>query len=276
VNVLPELPEITIIAKQMSKEIRGKRIADIESLQPKNLNIPFVEFLGKSKGKIVANVSSKGKWLFIKLEPAYYMLINLGMGAEILYFNPDQKLPEKYQFKLTFSDKTSFTIHFWWFGYIHLVLENALNKHKMTAQLGISPIDAKFTLQCFNELLANKKVGIKNFLLNQKNIAGIGNVYVQDILFKSRLHPNRKISTLSKKEIGNLYNAIIDVLNHSISLGGLAYERDFYGQRGRLTINKFLVGYKTGKPCPECNTPIKKIRTGGTHSYICPKCQLLR
>jgi formamidopyrimidine-DNA glycosylase len=134
----------------------------------------------------------------------------------------------------------------------------------------------KFTLGLFKKLLVSKKMGIKSFLLNQKNIAGIGNVYVQDILFKAKLHPNRKVSTLSEKEIGDLYDAILGVLKCSIQSCGLAYEKDFYGREGKFTINEFLVGYKTGKPCPVCTTPAEKIRTGSTHSYICPKCQPLK
>jgi len=273
---MPELPEITVISRQMNKEIRGKRILDIEAKQPKNLNMPVAKFVKTAKGKTVKAVASKGKWIFIKLEPAYYMLINRGMNADLLYFTPNQKPPEKYQFKLTFSDKTGFTIQFQWFGYIHLVPEKELTKHKLTGRLGISPTNAKFTLAHFKKLLANRKARIKNFLINQKNIAGIGNVYVQDILFKAKLHPNRKISTLSEKEINNLYNAIQTILNRSIRLGGLTYEKDFYGQKGRLAINEFLVGYKTGKPCPTCKTPIIKMKTGSTSSYICPKCQPLK
>jgi formamidopyrimidine-DNA glycosylase len=229
-----------------------------------------------AKGKTVKTVTSKGKWIFIKLDPAYYMLINRGMNADLLHFTPNQKLPPKYQFKLTFSDKTGFTIQFQWFGYIHLIPRKELTKHKLTGTLGISPTNAKFTLEHFQKLLANRKARIKNFLINQRNVAGIGNVYIQDILFKAKLHPNRKISTLSEKEITNLYNAIQTTLNHSIKLGGLAYEKDFYGQKGKLTINEFLVGYKTGKPCPTCKTPIIKIKTGSTSSYICPKCQPLK
>jgi len=270
---MPELPEITVIARQMNKEISGRRIADIEAKQPKNLNMPVQEFVKTAKGKTVNSVSSKGKWIFIKLDSACYMLINLGMNADLLYFTANQKPPEKYQFKLTFTDKTGFTIQFQWFGYIHLVPEKDLNKHKLTAQLGISPIHEEFTLEYFKKLLASKKAGIKTFLLDQKNIAGIGNVYIQDILFEAKLHPSRKISTLSEKEITSLYKAIQNILNRSIQLGGLAYEKDFYGQKGKLTINEFLVGYKTEKPCPTCNTPIEKIKTGSTSSYVCPKCQ---
>lgn len=273
---MPELPEITVIARQMDDEMEGKRIAEIEVKQPKNLNIRVSDFMRTADGKLIDNVSSRGKWLFLKLNPAYFMLINLGMGAELLHFSPTQKLPEKYHFKLTFADKTGFTARFWWFGYIHLIAENDLSNHKLTAQLGKSATDGTFTLKYFKELLANKKTGIKSFLLDQKNVAGIGNVYVQDILFKAKLHPNRKISTLSGKEIIALYNAIQEVLHHSIELGGLAYERDFYGQRGKFTADHFLVGYKEGKPCPECGTAIEKIKTGSTSSYICPKCQALK
>jgi formamidopyrimidine-DNA glycosylase len=275
VKHIPELPEITIIAKQMNKEITGKKIADIEVKQPKNLNMPVPAFAKIVKGKTVIGVSSHGKWLFIKLSSNYFMLVNLGMGAELLYFAKAQKLPEKYHFKLAFSDGTGFTAHFWWFGYIHLAKENELPKHKMTAQLGKPATDKTFTLAYFRELLAGKKTGIKTFLLDQKNLAGIGNVYAQDILFKAKLHPNRKISTLSEKETTNLYHAVRDVLNHSIKLKGLAYERDFYGQKGKFAIDNFLVGYKTGKPCPECGTAIEKIKTGSTSSYICSKCQTL-
>jgi formamidopyrimidine-DNA glycosylase len=273
---MPELPEIAVVARQMSKEISGKRIAEAEIKQPKNLNMPVEEFARIVKGKTVSNVSSRGKWILIKLDKQYYMLINRGMNADVLFFTSEQKLPQKYQFKLTFADGTGFTIQFQWFGYIHLVAENSLSKHKLTAQLGISPLDREFTLEGFRNLLGNKKGRIKSFLVDQKNVAGIGNVYVQDILFKAKLHPNRKISTLSEKEITNLHKAILDVLNQSIKLGGLAYEKDFYGRQGKLTINKFLVGYKTGKPCPNCKTPIQKIRTGSTSSYICPKCQALK
>jgi formamidopyrimidine-DNA glycosylase len=273
---MPELPEITVISRQMNKEIRGKRILDIEAKQPKNLNMPVAQFSKTAKSKVVTNVSSKGKWIFIKLDSAYYMLINRGMNADLLYFTPNQKPPEKYQFKLTFSDKTGFTIQFQWFGYIHLMPEKELTKHKLTGRLGITPTDKKFTPERFEKLLANRKARVKNFLLNQKNIAGIGNVYIQDILFEAKLHPNQEISTLSEKEIANLYKAIQTTLNRSIQLGGLAYEKDFYGQKGKFTANEFLVGYKTGKPCPTCKTPIIKIKTGSTSSYICPKCQQLK
>jgi formamidopyrimidine-DNA glycosylase len=273
VNVMPEMPEITVLARQMNKEVKGKQVANIESIQPKNLNAPVTSCTKIIKGKTVANVSSRGKWIFIKLDPAYYLLINLGMNGDLLYFTPAKKLPEKYHFKLDFTDKTGFTAGFQWFGYIHLVAEKDLDKHKLTARLGINPTDKNFTLEHFKQILAKKKTGVKNFLLDQKNVAGIGNVYIQDTLFRARLHPNRKTNTLTEKEAEALHKAIKDTLNHAIKLGGLAYEKNFYGKHGKFTADSFLVGYKTGKPCPQCGTTIQKIRTGTTASYICPKCQ---
>ncbi|HVP40602.1 MAG TPA: DNA-formamidopyrimidine glycosylase family protein [Candidatus Krumholzibacteriaceae bacterium] len=270
---MPELPEITVLARQMNKELQGKQVANSESEQPKNLNMPVANFAKTIKGKTITNVSSKGKWIFTKLDPDYYLLINLGMNGDVLYFAADKKPPEKYHFKLTFTDKTGFTVAFQWIGLVHLVAEKDLDKHKLTAKLGIQPTDKNFTLNHFRRLLANRKTIVKNFLLDQKNIAGIGNVYIQDTLFRARLHPNRKINTLTPQEIEALYHAIKDTLNHAIKLGGLVYEKDFYGKHGRFTADSFLVGYKTGKPCPNCKTPIQKIRTGTTASYICPKDQ---
>jgi len=270
---MPELPEITVLAREMNRELKGKQVAKIESKQPKNLNMPPDEFARKIKGKTITNAQVRGKWVFIKLEPDYYLLLNLGMNGDLLYSSPKQAPPEKYHFKLAFTDKTGFTLAFQWFGHIHLVAEKDFAKHKLTARLGINPTDKQFTLKHFKQLPAKKKTGVKNFLLDQKNVAGIGNVYVQDTLFRARLLPSRKINTLTEKEIEALYKAIKGTLNHAIRLGGLAYEKDFYGKHGRFTADSFQVGYKTGKPCPECGTTIQKIRTGTTASYICPKCQ---
>jgi formamidopyrimidine-DNA glycosylase len=154
-----------------------------------------------------------------------------------------------------------------------LVDAEELTTHKMTGDLGLSPLDDGFTLPYFREILRGRRAQVKSFLLNQRRVAGIGNVYVQDILFKARLHPKRTIDTLTEVDIEALYHSIRDVLTRSVAMGGLAYERDFYGNKGGFSIDQFLVGYKTGQPCPTCSTPIEKIRTGSTASYICPRCQ---
>lgn len=272
---MPELPEIVVKARQMNKKLRGKRVASAESRQPKNLNISVSQFVKAIQGKAVSSVFARGKWLVVKLEPGYRLLINLGMNGDVLYFDDNREPPDRYQFRLVFDDGSGFTIAFQWIGLVHLVSEAEMSNHKMTASLGMSPFDQGFTPESFRQLLQGRKGRVKSFLLDQKNIAGIGNVYVQDILFKAKLHPNRTIPSLGGKEVESLYRSIRNVLETSINLGGLVYEKDFYGRLGRLTGAKFMVGYKTGKPCPKCGTIIQKIRTGTTSSYICPKCQAM-
>jgi len=109
--------------------------------------------------------------------------------------------------------------------------------------------------------------------MDQKNVSGIGNMYMHDILFKARLHPQKKISDMDGEEIKLLYNSIKDILNLSQEKGAFAYESDFFGQKGGYTMDYFLVGYRENQPCPVCGETIISIKTGSTTSYICPACQ---
>ena len=270
-----EFPELTVLGRQMTKEMVGKRISEVEIANPKCLNIPFEQFQKNVVGKAIKSVESKGKWLFIKLDSDHVLLFSPGMGADVIHFKPNDKLPEKYQIKFTLDDKTGFTIRVWWFCYLHLMHANRLGQHKLTAKLGITPLDKKFTLDYFKHLLNKKRGNIKTFLLDQKNIAGIGNVYIQDILFNAKVHPKRLISSLTDTEIEALYKSIKSALDESIELGGLAYEKDFYGNKGRYGAEQFKIAYKPGKPCPTCQTTIQKIKTGSTSSFVCPNCQPL-
>ena len=143
----------------------------------------------------------------------------------------------------------------------------------MTAKLGPDALD--LSLDEFRALLRGRRGGIKAFLLNQARIAGIGNVYIQDPLFKARVHPLRKIDSLSDDEVEALWRAMRETLQESVDLGGSAWEMDLYGQKGRWATSYFLVAYREGKPCPECGTPVEKIKTGSTSGFICPQCQPL-
>ena len=144
----------------------------------------------------------------------------------------------------------------------------------MSAKLGPNAIDV--TLAEFRELLSKRKGAIKSLLLNQERIAGIGNAYVHDILFFARLHPLRTIDTLSDDEVEALWDGIQKGLKPALKKGGAFYERNLYGKRGGFKMKDIIVGYREGKPCPACGEKIVKIKTGGTSSFICPKCQPLK
>lgn len=269
-----ELPETIVLSRQMEKELVGKRISGIEVSNHKCLNIPFEKFQKAVVGKRISSVKAKGKWLFISLD-THVLLFNPGMGADVLYFTSDADLPEKYRIKIGCEDGTVIVFRVWWFCYLHLVPVENLEDHTMTATLGMTPLDESFTPEYFTQLLNKKKGGIKSFLLNQKNVAGIGNFYIHDILFDAGIHPLRKIPSLTHTEIEALYHSMRLLLTKSVELDGSRYEKDFYGNHGGFDAKKhFKVGYNSGQ-CPVCCTKIQKIKTGSTSSYVCPKCQPL-
>lgn len=268
---MPELPEIYNLAMQMNRELQGKTISSIEVKQEKCLNMTGNEFEALVAGRKVGRIKSKGKWIFAAIGQDTTVLLNLGMGGDVLYHKPGADTVDKYKLRFSFTDSSSLSINFWWFGYVHLVKNTELKDHKMTSTLGISPVDPEFTFEHFTMLMKGRKGAVKSLLLDQKAIAGIGNVYVQDILFAAHLHPERKISRLTDTDIECLYKAIVEKLHNAAAQGGLKFEKDLYGNGGG--IENFSVGYREGQPCPACNTTIEKIKTGSTASYICPKCQ---
>jgi formamidopyrimidine-DNA glycosylase len=270
---MPELPEVANLAQQMNQELRGRRVTEVDVVQPKCLNVSPEEFGQLLLHTRVNRVTSRGKWIFVEVEPEVTYLLNLGMGGEALFHREGEPLPGNRQSAILFEDRSAFSQHFWWFGYVHAVKTADLASHAMTSSLGLDPLDdSEFTRETFEKMLeVKKRTTIKTVLLDQKNIAGIGNVYIQDILFAAGLHPLRKTADVTLYERTALYDAIRSQLRHALDLGGLAYEKDLYNQPGRF--KDFFVGYREGKPCPVCGTLIQKIRTGSTASFICPHCQ---
>jgi formamidopyrimidine-DNA glycosylase len=268
---MPELPEITVRAREMKKELVNKTIANIEVLQPKCLNVPEEVFIEALTGAQIRDVTHRGKWLFVETSQGW-LLMGLGMGGELLLVTRNT-LPEKYRLIFDFANGTCLVVNFWWFGYAHYVPKDELESHKMTAKLGPNALD--LTIDDLRALLKGRRGGIKSFLLNQARIAGIGNFYIHDILFRAKLHPLRKINTLTDDDISALFQAIRQGLQPSVDKGGAWYELNLYGDRGGFLKEDLLIGYTEDEPCLTCGTPIEKIKTGSTSSFICPHCQPL-
>lgn len=270
---MAELPEIAKLAGQMRDTLRGKTIQTITLLQEKCANIAPNEFQKRTTGARIDNTRNKGKWIITTLDNGENILLSLGMGADILFFDNERNEPDKYQIKVLFSDGSGYTARFWWFGKFLLVSDGELALEPNTKDIAIDPFDEKFTLDYFSSLMKGKNTQIKGFLMNQKNVGGIGNMYMHDILFKARLHPQKKISAMSEDEIKLLYNSITELLSLSREKGTFAHESDLFGQKGGFGMEYFLVGYKETQPCPVCGETIVSIKTGSTSSFICPVCQ---
>jgi formamidopyrimidine-DNA glycosylase len=266
---MPELPEIANLSQQLNQRLAGKTIAAIEVLQPKCLNLPGEAFQAALIGATLESAAYRGKWILIHSDRGW-LLFNLGMGGELLLVTPES-LPEKRRIIFTFTDDTCLSVNFWWFGSAHYVPEGELEKHPQIGKLGPNALDLDAAR--LRQLLQGQRGTLKTFLLDQARIAGIGNFYVQDILFLARLHPLRKIPTLSEAEIESLFTAIQQGLRPSLEKGGAFYEKDTYNNPGGFVFDDVLIGYRENQPCPVCQTPIVKIKTGGTSSFVCPDCQ---
>lgn len=268
---MPELPEIFCRAREMTTHLSGRTISDIHVEQPKCLNVPVDRFLAALVGAKIGSTSYHGKWLQTETSQGH-LLINLGMGGELLLVDVDT-MPEKWRLRFDLEDGMVFAVNFWWFGSTHYVAPGNLSMHAMTAKLGPNALDV--LLDEFGDLLKGRRGRIKSFLLDQTKLAGIGNAYVHDILFRAKLHPLRAIPTMTEADIRRLHQSIHDEFERSIAKGAAQYELSLLGERGGFGSEDLLVGYREGKPCPICKTAIEKLKTGSTTSYVCPKCQTL-
>lgn len=266
---MPELPEVTNLASQINMHLAGKIISGVEVIQPKTLNLPVDAFAAAIVGARIERACNRGKWIVVDTSRGW-LLLNLGMGGEIL-LTTRANLPEKRRVIIDFEDGDCLSINFWWFGYVHYAAPGALEQHEMVGKLGPNALD--LTAEDLRDLLRGRRGNIKSFLLDQSRIAGIGNSYIHDILFMAGLHPLRKIESLSGADIDRLHQAIQDGLRLSLAKGGAAYEVDLFGKKGGFQVEDIQVGYREGQPCPRCSTPIEKIKTGSTSSFICPSCQ---
>jgi formamidopyrimidine-DNA glycosylase len=266
---MPEIPEIASRAREMNEALSGKTITNIEVKQPKCLNLPVDEFSSRLTGARIGSVGYHGKWLQVQTDRGW-ILINLGMGGEILLVDRSH-LPEKYRLIVDFADSSCLAVNFWWFGYFHFAELDQLQSHAMTAKLGPNVLDLSETE--FIDLLKRQKGKVKAVLLAQTTVAGIGNAYIHDILFLARLNPLRPIASLTDVEYHQLYEGIRAGLFPSLEKHGAFYETDLFGHKGGFLMEDVLIGYREGQPCPVCKTPIQKIKTGGTSSFICPTCQ---
>lgn len=270
---MAELPEIMILSRQMNDELKAKKFESVDVIQEKCINMETDDFKKQIRGKSIEKVYNKGKWIFFKLSEGYNLLLNLGMGADILHYS-EGKFGDEYQCRFNLSDNSGFTCKFWWFGHVELLKDNKLGEHKPTKDIAISPLDPEFTPDYFKKICKGRS-GVKNLILNQRKIGGIGNVYIHDILFRAKIHPQIPVNTLDKSQLDNLYKIMEENLQKSLDEGGLIYEKDFYGKSEGFSREDFIIAYKEGKKCPDCSANIEKIKTGSTSSYICPDCQKL-
>jgi len=286
---MPELPEIQTIVNDLNKTILNKKIRKVEIRLLKIAKCSDGNFCTVLKNSSFQKISRWGKYIIIQLSRKdEYLIVHLRMTGQIIYTNKEKviagghsegknkfDLPNKQTHliiyfqdnsKLFYNDQRQFG--FW-------QIANPKELKRVQDKLGLDPLYKKFSLSNFQKLLENKKGNIKAFLLNQKYIAGLGNIYTDESLFRAHILPSRKINTLTEKEIKELYKAIKNILTLSIKHRGTTFNTyvDAEGRKGRFI--KFLKVYKKeGQICSRCHKGvIKKMKIAGRGTRYCPYCQ---
>ncbi len=283
---MPELPEVETIRRGLKNKVIGKAIREIKVKKPKIVKPAVKQFIGFLQGNKFTDISRVGKLLMIKLASGHYLLIHLKMTGQLIYlkgkdlvagghsFKELGELPNKHTHVLiSFADGSNlFFNDLRQFGYMQVVDKEV--KDKIVGRFGIEPLQHDFTWQNFRQLFTNKSSVLKSFLLDQSIIAGLGNIYVDEVCFRAGVLPQRRINTLTEKELRKIYLACQYIINKAIIKKGTTFRdyRDTEGKSGNFV--KYLKVYgRGGEPCLNCHCTINKIKLNGRGTHFCLRCQ---
>lgn len=275
---MPELPEVETICQGLNKFTAGLTITKGEVLLSRSLAYPasVSEFEQEIKNKAIATWTRRGKYLLAKLSQGW-LVIHLRMTGQLLWLLSDVPLSKHTRIRLFFEKNQELRfVDTRTFGKLWYVPENQLLETIITGlkSLGIEPFSSDFTVEYLSTKLAKSQRNIKTILLDQTLIAGIGNIYADETLFKSNINPQAIACQLNLNQIKALREAIIEVLSTAIKEGGTTFS-DFLqvtginGNYGKIA----WVYRRNGQPCRICKTPIERIKLGGRSTHFCPKCQ---
>ena len=274
-----EMPEATTIARQMDETLTGKTIQHFARgpLTHKFLWLskPADEYDAFLSGRKLTGATSYGRSIYLYVGDTHVLWFG-ELGGRILYHPAGAELPAKYHLRWDFADISRMTFSLQMWGFVGLLEKAELHTHPH-AEAGIPPLSSGFALERFDQLLEaypeKTKKGIKGFLVTSQFVNGIGNGYLQDILFRAKIHPARKIPSLTTDERNQLFDAIQSTISQAISLRGREDERDLFDQPGRY--QRLMSSSTVGTLCPTCGTTIQKISYLGGACYLCPGCQVL-
>lgn len=282
---MPELPEVETIARQLRMLVVGKRIADFQSFWHRVTEpMPAELFAARLAGRRIGGVGRRGKFVVLELDDGDAVIVSLRMTGRLL-FHEERSTADVYtRATLLFEDGSVLdfadTRKFGRMAIVDLTElagEPARGGARMPLHrsLGIEPLSRRFTVPWLAQLLRRRpKAAIKPLLLDQRAIAGIGNIYAIEALWRARIHPQRPAGSLIPAEVARLHEAVRWVLRKGIRFGGASRRdyRDARGAQGRMQ-REFNVYDRSGEPCPRCGRAIVRTVVGARGTYHCPRCQ---
>ncbi len=257
---MPELPEVETYKRYLDKTSLKQVIKEVKIIDTRVLNVDDSYLIKSVKDKHFESSTRHGKYVLVHLKPKY-LVLHFGMTGELEYYNKKEDDPKFC--KVIFQFKNGFNLAYIsrrMFGKLDIV--DSIQEFIAKKKLG--PDAFKMSLEEFKEATNRRTAILKNALLNQSFVAGIGNIYSDEILFRTKLHPKTKIDSLNESKIKELYDNIKGVLKFGIE------------KQGDLSIypNSFLIPHrKKEEQCPICNTEIERFELSGRHGFYCPSCQ---
>ncbi len=280
---VPELPEVETLRRDLEKEVVGKRIRQVEVTGMRSIrrHPNKKHFIGKLEGRKITAIQRRGKYLLLRLEGGDILVIHLGMSGQLLRARAGQRDPAPKHSHVVMTFTQGGALRFVdprTFGELFVTTPDELEDQvPELAHLGFDPVDDVMSWRQFGDLLAARKTRLKALLMDQRFVAGVGNIYSDEILWAARLRYDRTSDSLTSQEVRRLYRALVETLQEAIKHRGssLADEqyRDLFGQVGDFQSRHNVYG-REGEPCRRCHSPILRLRTQGRSTFICSRCQV--
>ncbi len=279
---MPELPEVETVCRGLAPVLEGQRLQRVIARRP-DLRFPLPDGFGQRlTGHRVIKVVRRAKYILIHMDDGTVLIWHLGMSGRVLIYKDthlDGVPPEQPHDHIIFETDANAVVRFndtRRFGFMDLTDAAGLSVHPMIARLGPEPLEATFDAKELADRLKGKRTPVKSALLDQDVVAGLGNIYVSESLFRAGISPRRLAHTVQGQRAGRLVPAIKDVLRDAIQAGGSSL-RDHRQTNGELGYfqHQFAVYGKAGEPCPNqgCDATIRQIVQSGRSTFFCPRCQ---
>ncbi|MCT2537191.1 DNA-formamidopyrimidine glycosylase [Aquibacillus koreensis] len=273
---MPELPEVETIRKTLRQLVLNKTIKEVSVFWPKMIKQPDdVEiFKQMLEGQTILEIGRKGKFLLFELTD-YILVSHLRMEGKYGVFNEKESVLKHTHVVFHFTDGHELRYNdVRKFGTMHLFEKGEELTNKPLSQIGPDPFEESFHFDTFYEKVKKSERAIKNILLDQTVIAGLGNIYVDETLYKAGIHPLRKGNSLSKEEAERIQRYATETLAEAVEQGGTTIRSyvNSQGQIGMFQQQLFVYGQEN-KPCKNCGSPIEKMKVNGRGTHLCLTCQ---
>ena len=275
---MPELPEVETVCRALSKVLTNSRIKKIEFYR-KDLRWQVKDNLEVSlKNNIFIDPYRRGKYILIPTNTDKIFLIHLGMSGQIRIKKKDIVQKHDHMRMIVENNNKHFVVTYndsRRFGYIDLFKKKELREHFLLSKIGVEPLGRELTTEYLQNYFKKRVINIKNALIDQKIIAGIGNIYASEILYKAKINPLRKVNSLSQNDLNSIITFTKIILKKSIDVGGTTI-RDHMQPDGSLGYfkQKLQVYGKTNEKCKTCNSFIVKEVISNRSTFICRHCQI--